>query len=55
MGNTKRPAVVGNRGEYVALRAARQRDGDARQNPALRILDGARNRCARRLRSRIAG
>ena len=39
MGNTKRPAVVGNRGEYVALRAARQRDRDARQDPALRILD----------------
>ena len=54
-GEHETSALVGNRGEYVALRAARQRDGDARQNPALRILYRSRNRSARRLRSKDRG
>ena len=55
-GEDEAAALVGHRGEGVALRAAGQRDRDARQHPALRVLDGAGDGCARRLRAgRTAG
>ena len=51
-GEHETSAVVGDGGQHVALRAAGHRDRDARQDPALRILDGSRNGCARCLRAK---
>ena len=50
MGNTKRPPPSVTAGQHVALRAAGQRDRDARQDSALRVLDRSRHGCACRLR-----